>query len=265
MRRRLSHAEKLLQSYGIGSPEDIDLETLAFCCGIQEVREERLDGCEAQIIGHKDKAFIIVNSKSSYERKRFSIGHELGHWHYHRGQPAICRADEIGNFDVRFSAIHPERVADDFASNLLMPEYMFSPLAKKCEHACFDAILEFKKRFNTSITATALRFVELSPEPCLLVCYDQNGNRKWFKPNRDIPSKLFPHERLDRETIAYDVLTKRQSSSRPSSIPADAWFSDNNDLSRYFIYEETIKIHDGRILTLLTWRNERMLEVLGGY
>lgn len=59
MRRRLSHAEKLLQSYGIGSPEDIDLETLAFCCGIQEVREERLDGCEAQIIGHMTRLLSL--------------------------------------------------------------------------------------------------------------------------------------------------------------------------------------------------------------
>lgn len=261
MRRRLSHAEELLQSYGITEPQDIDLETLAFCCGIQEVREEPLDGCEAQIIGHKDKAFIVVNSRSSFERKRFSIGHELGHWHHHRGKPAICRADEIGSFDGRFSATHPERVADDFSSSLLMPEYMFSPLARKCEHACFDAILDFKKRFLTSITATALRFVEFSPEPCMLVCYDRNGKRKWFKPSRDVPDKLFPHERLDRDTIAYDVLNKKQDRSRPISIPAEAWF-EGDDLSRYFIYEETIRIHDGRILTLLTWRNERMLDKL---
>ena len=259
MRRRLSHAEELLQSYGITEPQDIDLETLAHCLDI-DIEEEPLDGCEALIVGNGNKASIIVNSKSSWERQRFSIGHELGHWHYHKGQHSICRSDDIGNF----SSIGKEKAADDFASELLMPGYMFSPLARRCEHTCFKNILEFKDMFTTSITATALRLVEFSPEPCILVCYDRNGNRLWFKRNRDVPDRLFPNARLDSDTIAYDVLNKKQSNSYPSQIPAEAWF-EGDGLSRYQVYEETIPVDNGKILTLLTWRSEIMFERLYGY
>ncbi len=254
MRRRLNHAEELLQSYGIIKPRDIDLETLGYCLNI-DIDEEPLDGCEALIVGNGNKASIIVNSKSSWERKRFSIGHELGHWYYHRGTHSICCSNDIGNY----SSIGKEKVADDFASELLMPKYMFSPLSRKCEHTCFKNILEFKELFSTSLTATALRMIDFSPEPCLLVCHDRTGNRLWFKRDRELPDKLFPHNTLNSDTLAYDVLHKKQNSSRPSSIPADAWF-EGDDLSRYYIYEETIRIDDGKILTLLTWRNEQMLE-----
>ena len=77
--KRVSPAERLLQSFGITEPHEIDLEAIAWEIGI-EISEERLDGCEAQIIGNGDKAHVIIDSRASKERKRFSIGHEMGHW-----------------------------------------------------------------------------------------------------------------------------------------------------------------------------------------
>jgi Zn-dependent peptidase ImmA (M78 family) len=65
--------------------------------------------------------------RSSRRRRRFSIGHELGHWHYDRGRMLVCLADEIGRGTVIESS--PERLADQFASQLLMPEYLLRPVA----------------------------------------------------------------------------------------------------------------------------------------
>ncbi|WP_236858334.1 ImmA/IrrE family metallo-endopeptidase [Cereibacter sphaeroides] len=41
-----------------------------------------------------DKAIITVNSRSPAARQRFSIAHELGHWHHHRGQCLMCRVED---------------------------------------------------------------------------------------------------------------------------------------------------------------------------
>lgn len=260
MRRRLTHPEILLQNYGIVEPSEIDLETLAWLCGAK-VREEKLDGCEAKIFGRKDKAIIIVNSKSSEQRKRFSIGHELGHWYYDKGRALTCHANDesVGCNHSLYSATHPERVADDFASNLLMPNYMFQPLVRQYERSCFRAIEQLKDCFNTSFTATALRFIDISPEPAMLVCYDSNGKMAWFKRCPDLPDKLFPKRYLDTDTLAYEVFSGKSNRGYVGRIPADAWFDDDS-LSRFCIYEETIRIYGGQILTLLTWRNEKMLE-----
>ena len=57
----------------------------------------RLDGCDATIVGSARKAVIAVNSRSSPERRRFSIGHELGHWHHHRGRILFCGSKDVEN------------------------------------------------------------------------------------------------------------------------------------------------------------------------
>lgn len=91
---RLRPAELLLQELGITEPREIDLEAIAWTQGVH-VRYRPLDGCEARIIGCGDRAIITVNDRSSARRQRFSIGHELGHWKWHRGRILVCRADEI--------------------------------------------------------------------------------------------------------------------------------------------------------------------------
>jgi IrrE N-terminal-like domain len=62
---------------------------------------------------------IWVNSAEAREwppRRRFTIGHELGHWCLHRERGAVwCRADAAGRL---------ESEANEFAAALLMPAHL---------------------------------------------------------------------------------------------------------------------------------------------
>jgi Zn-dependent peptidase ImmA (M78 family) len=120
----LTHAERILQGLGITDPKDIDLEAIAWTRGAV-VNFRPLDRCEATIIGSKRRAVISVNSRSPPERRRFSLGHELGHLHHHRRQVLFCANSDVGNFanDAR----KPERQADSFASHLILPNYLVDP------------------------------------------------------------------------------------------------------------------------------------------
>lgn len=253
----LTPAEKLLKSLGITDPKEIDLEAIALSTGAI-VKERPLSGCEAQITGNKDKAIITVNSDARLERKRFSIGHELGHWTHHRGQTFICRSSDIGNQEKTYSSAHPERVADDFAADLLLPAYLFEPLAHKDKMPNLDAIRKLSSTFTTSFTATALRYIKYSPKPSMLVCHAPDG-RKWFRHGNKVPTTLFPKDELDAESYAMDVLYQGKAQSQAKLIKAGAWFSKSG-INMYELHEESMKIHDGRILTLLSWRDSSMLE-----
>ena len=44
------------------------------------------------------RAIISIDIGKSPQRRRFSLGHEIGHWIYHRGQLLVCRSEEIGGF-----------------------------------------------------------------------------------------------------------------------------------------------------------------------
>src|SRR5687767_3486985 len=115
-------------SLGIDDPRQIDLQAIAWCVGA-EIRFAALESCEARIIGFGERAIITVDRRSGPARARFSIGHELGHWNYHRGRSSICRSDEIGSHSQ--SVAHPERIADSYAADLLMPAYLFRPAAQR--------------------------------------------------------------------------------------------------------------------------------------
>lgn len=251
---RLRPAEQLLQSLGVTDPRDIDLEAIAFDQGAI-VKYRPLNGCEARILGYGDRAVITVDNRRLKSRVRFSTAHELGHWHNHRGRSLMCRSEDIGN--PGHSPFHPERVADSYAADLLLPRYLFVPRANALGKATFEALDKLKDDFLTSITATAIRLVEYGPEPAMLVCHGQLG-RKWFNRPRHIPERWFPRKDLDADSYAFEVLHGDLPRSRRALMSADAWF-DRRGADRFELYEQTLKISEEEILTLLTFKDEEMM------
>jgi hypothetical protein len=195
-------AELILKRLGITEPREIDLEAIAWDLGVR-VRYRPLRGCEARIIGTADQAIITVNSGSSHKRRRFSIGHELGHWHYDRGRVLLCQAEEIGQ--AGSSALSRERAADRFASSLLMPDYIFRPIARSYPKVDFQTVRAISELFDTSTTATAIRLIEDRYFPAVLVCHGPRG-RKWFTCSPEVPDRWFPRDDLSTDSFAFGVL-----------------------------------------------------------
>ena len=255
----LSPAERVLRELGITDPREIDLEAIAWHLGVR-IKYCQLDGCEARIIGHRDHAIIRVSSSSRSRRQRFSVGHELGHWHHHRGRILICRSEDIGNCKQETPQF--ERAADAYAADLLLPRYLFGPVSRQYAKASFRTVRELGNLFDTSLTATAIRLVGSRHSPTMLVCHSPEG-RKWFVRSTDIPERWFPREDLDSESYAFDLLFgQTQEESHPSLIGADAWF-DREEAQRYELHEHSVRTASDEILTLLILTDDEMLEDWG--
>lgn len=253
----LTHAERLLQDLGITEPDEIDLDAIAFHVGAR-VRYRPLEGCEARIIGAGDHAIITVRADSPPRRKRFSIAHELGHWHHHRGRCLVCRVEEMRPG----SALSPERIADGFAADLLMPTYLFRPHARQHAKLTFKVVQALAEIFRTSQTATAIRLVESDHSPALLVCHGPKG-RKWFTRAPTVPQKWFPQDSLDTESFAFDVLFgSKPDDPMPRKIGADAWF-DRREAERFEVHEQTRRTGPDEVLTLVLISDAAMLEEEG--
>lgn len=250
----LSTAERILQDLGVAEPQDIDLEAIAYHMNAR-VRFRPLDGCEARIVGLGDRAVITINERSGWPRQRFSIAHELGHWYHHKGQRLACRADDYRPRD----GISPERIADCFASDLILPRYLFKPLARQQKRLTFKIVTELADVFSASITATSIRLVETNVFPALVVCHGPQG-RKWFSRAPMVPRKWYPQDRLDAESFTFRALFSNQSGNpNPSKIGADAWF-DRCHAERFDVMEQCLKTAPDETLTLITIINECMLE-----
>lgn len=246
-------AEALLRSLGVTRPDEIDLEAIAWAVGAK-VRQGDLESCEARIIGYRDQAIITVRRDGDPRRRRFSIGHELGHWTHHRGQSSICRASEIGNPGATSQR---ERQADRFAADLLMPRYLFHPSIAEFKRPTFEAVDTLASLYSTSRMATVLRLVDLSSWPLILICHGPSG-RRWFRRSASVSDDWFPREDLDPSSPSFPVLFGVVERTRPQAVSASLWF-DRRDASRFRVTEQSLKAHGGEMLTLLSMDDPAMV------
>ena len=249
MSTRPTRAEGLLQSLGIDDPVDIDLEAIAWHVGAR-IKVRPLVNCEARIIGLDDHAFISVNSASPPERRRFSIGHELGHWAHHRGQCAVCRAGDIGNY--RNEQATKERAADTYAADLLMPWYLFKPVAREHKRLDLKSIRLVAATFSASLTATLIRMIDSDQFPCSMIVTHRPLGKPWVKRAPSMQRRWFAREDLDPQSFAFTMLsgTDTRTEGFPRKIGADAWF-DHHAAAEFELTEQSFRLPTGDVVTIL--------------
>jgi hypothetical protein len=225
----MTPAERLLLGLGIAAPKDIDLDAIAWTQGAV-VNYKPIDNCEATIVGSKRRAVISIFVDEKYFSKavdlyvsqaewarlwgecrgldyrpvvdirrmkrasRFSLGHELGHWHHHRGQVLFCGKNDVCNF--KHDALNPERHADDFASDLILPNFMVLPRLRKMKRLTLSASRELAEEFDVSLTATLVKMTALDHFPMVIVCHNRR-ERVWYKAAPMIQPWWRPVRQLD--------------------------------------------------------------------
>lgn len=259
----LTAAEKALQALGITEPEEIDIEVIALSLGAK-VKYRHLESCEARIVGQAERAIITVDSRATPRRQRFSVAHELGHWHRHRGLCLTCRSQDIGRplSDGRRENVagNPELQADAYASDLLLPGYIFRPMIAEVDCLTLSAVKTLADRFETSMTATAIKALSTNRFPSLLICHSQSGMR-WFRRPPVVPDRWFPRSDLLPESPTFQVLFNgRAELKQPAKAKASCWF-DNPLAERFMVTEQTFRLPDDKVATLLTLDDRKMLDL----
>ncbi len=244
--------DALLRELGIEEPADIHIEAIAQHCGATVLYEE-MEGSEARLIGYGKRAFITVNNRSVVPRQRFSAAHELGHWMWDRGKAAYACGGEALSAAPAKGGQNPERRANRYATDLLLPKEMFfremngrAPSLRAIEGAA--AV------FRTSLSATAIRWVELDPNPVLLVCYGPKGRLWWAKSSNisgDVKLKKIP----DKLSAAHELLTTDHVYAESNPLEGSFWL-ENVDDKAISVTEESVRLSSEMVLTLLHLEGE---------
>ena len=228
-------AWRLTQDYCLDTPGPTPVEDIAMDRGVLCL-EANLTGCLARLVRQGNRG--VIRSKAGIRedgRRRFAIAHELGHWFLHEkeSQVFVCTAEQMR--DYKGSSTEVE--ANIFASELLMPTFLFRPLAEDAP-PCLDTVSGLAGKFNTSLTATGIKFVDLSRHECAFVL-SKNGRVEWAKQKGNRSGLRIEKGMPLHEGSLARYLTEPNSKFGPSVVEPEAWIAENWYERRLEVTEES--------------------------
>jgi hypothetical protein len=234
---------EVLARFRVKTVSEIDVEAFAADYDLY-VRDGGLEGAEGRMTRGRIGGRIRIRRDIEDERRRrFIIAHELGHYLLHRDRPALCAAQDL----VRYEPGNAETEANAFAAEVLMPGALIEPHCHP-RRPTLDVVKALAERFNTTFTATAIRFVDLTEEACA-VAWSENGRIKWSIPGRNFYPAVTFGRALSGLSHAGDAFRGKQLPKDPELVPGHAWVDGGGDLWEHSTYFRSL----GAVLTLL-WR-----------
>jgi hypothetical protein len=227
-------ARRELQSRRIEAVDEIDVEAIANYHQLFIV-EGGLDGAEGRSVTGAGAGIIRIRRNITQpERRRFVIAHEIGHCILHKtGSVRPCSEGDL----FRYEEGNREAEANWFAAELLMPGRLF---ASHCDvpEPSFDAMKQIASVFHTTLTATAIRFVQLSSERCTLV-WSEAARVRWAVRSPDFPAWVERDRQLSANSHAADVFKNRPLPIGFQPVPQNAWL-DRRVVGGRDLMEETL-------------------------
>ncbi len=263
-------AAEVLDVHGFDGTEPTDPLFIA--------REERIrllpgryDGCfdgriEYRRTGDAGQFYLFYGEEvppfRTAGRVRFSIAHELGHYYLppHRDYLLSGQWHSSHSDASPAAARGREREANRFAAFLLMPAEAFRDQVRD-QPGGFCTLKDVRRLaggvFQTSVTSTAVRYVELNCEACCLIVADK-GKVLWTSSSDDLARGGFGRPGRGQAAPAQSVTAKALAGSKltpekplvDGPVHSSVWLDGRRGAS---MWEEVLLLSaDGRTLTLLT-------------
>jgi Zn-dependent peptidase ImmA (M78 family) len=244
-------AGMILHNLKIKEPAEISIEDIAWTRGAIVV-ENGLRGADARLIYTPGvpPAIIRVNATIPHlGRRRFAIAHELGHMElkHNPGAPTDCGEKE---FILWYKSQNDKEVeANLFAAELLMPEHMFRSRLEKTIPS-LELIEKLTDDFQTTLTATAIRYIDLCEEQCAVV-FSTNGKVAWTRRTPEFHRWIAPGRNLSSYSIAVDFFQKGDVSGKMETVRRDAWVENASE--RDTIKEQSRALRSYNSVLSLLW------------
>jgi len=261
-------ADSVLDKLRISSPDDLlNLKKIVYARGAI-YREWPIQGAEARLMIGQGRPIITVSSSPSinYNRRRFSIAHELGHLELHRGMELLMSCT---NQDIQYkpdnTEIDVEQETNQFASAFLMPSrFVEEPFTGN--DPSFDFIADWAAKLETSLTATAFRFARFTPEPVAVV-YSSQGVIRYFQPSTEFMELgVFPDVKnhVGTNTDAQKIFQSISIKNQWREVRASEWFrEDSNAFDKTDVIKEwSINMPSYEAVLTLLWVHEPLGEEL---
>ena len=206
-------------------PPAVDLYDLAQKLELEiiEVDSKSFDGALLRSKTRYAGQILVRSGIREVGRKRFTIAHEIGHYILHGYQQNSCSPRVIEGWKEGQPV--PEREADSFASELLLPTTDVTQRVNK-RWPSLQVVSDIADHFGASMMAAGRKFCDVAPQPCALVWSSQRVIR-WFHPSPSFINFIEPGAPLGFDSLALAAHQGRIPPGEMEEVPADAWIKSS--------------------------------------
>ena len=240
----------------------VPVEDIARALDIIDIQEMTSEGFEGALLTDDAKGSgIILVRQSRYERRRFTVGHELGHFlsphHLPSGVGFQCSSKDLAAAAQPGAAGRPlwEVEANRFAAELLMPPVLFKKDLRTSKSLDLEHLFAVASRFEVSKHACAIRAADLGDEVCAVVV-SQNGVVTHV-PHRgpDFPFiTAKPGMQVPLRSVSHVFEGTEGALSSLDEVDPSVWL--DRPPSRASLYEQVAVQRQGYRMTLLVYEKE---------
>jgi hypothetical protein len=147
-----------------------------------------------------------------------------------------------------------------------LPERFFVPLSEDTDPS-WEIIEQLAREFNTSLTATVLRYLRFCETPSAVV-FVQDGRVKWFRRNegfQELGAFVDVRAQVNSDTMTGRYLSSGRVKAKPHCVNATDWLIDwttNRDIP---IFEQYLPIPSINAVLSLLWFDHDDIEDIQGY
>jgi len=243
-------AQALLEFLDLEQPFEFDQMVLSeIGLQLREVPARGFDGALLRLPGKARGIIAVRGTIPEPGSRRFTIAHEIGHYVLpgHDTDRSVCTENDLGFSRARIAKAEQE--ANQFAAELLLPSKELKKILKE-RGTSMDTCKFISKRFGTSLTAAAVRCIELTDSKAAFV-ESSNGAFYRFQPSRswEVSKYYIPSfEELPSKSLAKQLSGKEKE--KQGRVPAAAWVKTRGS---WELYEHSILMSRyNAIITMLT-------------
>jgi len=206
-------------------PPTVELHDLAQKLDLEilEVDSKSFDGALLRSRTGFSGRILVRSGIREVGRKRFTIAHEIDHYILHGNQQNSCSPRVIEGW--KEGQPLPEREADTFASELLLPT------TDVMQHVntrwpSMQVVGNIADHFGASLMAAGRKFCDVAPQSCALVWSSQRVIR-WFHPSPSFVNFIEPGTSLGFDSLALTAHEGRTLTNEMEEVPAEAWIKSS--------------------------------------
>jgi Zn-dependent peptidase ImmA (M78 family) len=238
----------------------VPIESLAHQLGIIEIGELETDAFEGCLyaLEDKQKGFILLNKASKGGRRRFTIGHELGHLCIPAHRPIkadrfLCSREDLRTWTASEQDAYArmEVEANRFSALLLMPPPLLRPYLARLGDPDLGHVLQIHEDFEVSKDAAARAFAQYNDAPIAVAVVHDGIVQRVYRHPKFPKMSVQTKEKVPEGSRYWRSAATGRNPTELGEVAAGQWLESEWGKRLPELYEQILRQQMGYALVML--------------